>query len=204
MLLQNKAKDGALSMIKIAGIIQTADDLLIDKSDDSINVEELSKAEASRIQALFIQQIFENTISEENPQLEYSYEVDSKANIKKVRELLDENIADYFYNNYYAMPVICYEGSTITLKVEETNRFTSILDTQLVTELRNFIENSKENFKQNKLVSFDKLSTEKHQMYIYKLTRKIVIIGQLRDLGYIVKTTVNDFSMLIGIPENNK
>ena len=38
-------------------------------------------------------------------------------------------------------------------------------------------------------------------MYTYKLTRKIVIIGQLRDLGYIVKTTVNDFSMLIGIPE---
>ena len=99
------------------------------------------------------------------------------------------------------MPVICYEESTITLKVEETNRFISILDTQLVTELRNFIENSKENFKQNKLVSFDKLSTEKHQMYTYKLTRKIVIIGQLRDLGYIVKTTVNDFSMLIGIPE---
>ena len=140
MLLQNKAKDGALSMIKIAGLIQTAEDLLIDESDDSINVEELSKAEASRIQALFIQQIFENTISEENPQLEYSYEVDSKASIKKVRELLDENIADYFYNNYYAMPVICYEGSTITLKVEETNRFISILDTQLVTELRNFIE----------------------------------------------------------------
>ena len=102
MLLQNKAKDGALSMIKISGLIQTAEDLLIDESDDSINVEELSKAEASRIQALFIQQIFENTISEENPQLEYSYEVDSKANIKKVRELLDENIADYFYNNYYA------------------------------------------------------------------------------------------------------
>ncbi len=187
-------------MVKIAGLVQTAEDLLIDDSDESINVEELSKTEASRIQAAFIQQIFENTLSEENPQTEYSYSVDSKANIRKVRELLDDNIADYFFNNYYAMPVICCGESSITLKVEETNRFISILDTQLVTELRNFIENSKENFKQNKLVSFDKLTTEKHQMYTYKMTRKIVIIAQLRDLGYTVKTSGNDFSMLIGIP----
>ena len=185
-------------MIKIEGQIKTKKELLSSENSKSRPEKELTESEAERICNLFITQIFENTLSAEHPTLVYKYPVNSKAKMTSLLNLIDEYISDYFFGNFYALPVVkIQEDNTVEIYSLTTNNFISILDTKLIQELSDFLESSRISLKNFREVEFRYLQDQKHQMQAYVVSRKVMLITQLRNLGYKVKSDSEDFIIRI-------
>ena len=187
-------------MIKIKDKIKSKKELLSSKSSKSKPEKEITESEAERICNMFITQIFENALSSDHPTIVYKYPVDARSKMTTLLNLIEDYISDYFFGNFYALPVVkIQEDNTVEIYSLTTNNFINILDTKLVQELSDVLESSRIALKNFREVEFRYMEDQKHQMQAYIVSRKVMLITQLRNLGYKVKSDSEDYVLRISV-----
>lgn len=199
MVLTQKITKEVIEMIKIDDHVKRAEEILSEEPKLCIDTRLLTEQEINRIFKTFIVQLFENTVLTDHPVLVYKYPIDRRCNMKEAQSLLEDRIVDYFAGNFYALPSIkISDDFTVVIQSMITNNFISVIDKKLVRELSEFLMNHRDSLKNQKILKFSYLEKFKNQMPEYLRTRKMMIINQLKELGYKAETP-SDYVITIGI-----